>query len=357
MPPLLKFIIRRLLFILTSFLVITALIYAGVMLTPAETRATLYLPPNLPSRMTAEQYENFINLLIEKYGLNDPYPVQYFSWMGSVLRGTWGYSPTLHEDVLTSLLRRTPATVELTLYSLLFFIPLGIITGALAAEKAYQRRDIILQVSAFLATAMPTFILALFLISIFYAGLHWFPTGRIGTAISFAIREDSFRQFTGLLTIDGLLNGRLDVSLDALRHLVLPVFTLSLFHWATLQRITRATMLDEFSKEYLLAARARGISHHRAVWRHALRNVFSPVLTSTMLSAASLLTGVFVVEIIYNFQGVSWVITRGVGDIPDAPAAVGFTVYCILAVLCLMFILDVIQAWLDPRYREGVLEL
>jgi len=179
----------------------------------------------------------------------------------------------------------------------------------------------------------------------------------VGMAISFAIQEDNFHQFTGLLTIDGLLNGQLNVTLDALRHLVLPVLTLSLFHWATLQRITRAAMLDEFNKDYLLAARARGISHRRVIWHHALRNVFSPVLTSSMLSAASLLTGVYVVEIIYNFQGVSGVITRGVGSIPDAPAAVGFAVYSILAVLCVMFVLDVIQAWLDPRYREGILEL
>ncbi len=355
MPPLIKFILRRLFFIITSFIVITAFIYAGVMLTPPESRAELYLPPNLPSRMTEEQYQNYINKIIEKYGLNDPYPVQYIRWMGSVLRGTWGYSPTLHEDVLTSMLRRTPATVELTLYSLLVFIPLGVVTGALAAERVHKSRDFVLQLGAFLATAVPPFILALFLISIFYAGLHWFPTGRITTAVSFAIRESSYHQYTG--SLDGLLNGRLDITADALRHLVLPVFTLSLFHWATLQRITRASMLDEMGKEYLLAVRARGMSQRRTVWKHALRNVFSPVLTSTILSAASLLTGVFVVEIIYNFQGVSWVITRGVSTIPDAPAAVGFALYCILAVLSLMFILDVIQAWLDPRYREGILDL
>ncbi len=357
MPPLIKFVVRRIFFLLISFLVITAMIYAGVMLTSPEARATLYLPANFPGRMTEAQQQKFINKLIERYGLNQPYPVQYISWMGTLLHGTWGYSPTLKEDVLTSLLRRTPATLELTLYSLLVFIPLGIITGALAAEKAHRPRDTIFQVSAFMATAMPTFILALFLISIFYAGLHWFPTGRMATAVSFSIREASFHQYTGLLTIDGLLNGRLDIFVDALRHLVLPVFTLSLFHWATLQRITRAAMLDEMGKEYLLAVRARGMSHRRAVWKHALRNVFSPVLTSTMLSAASLLTGVFVVEIIYNFQGVSWVITRGISTIPDAPAAVGFALYCILAVLFLMFILDVIQACLDPRYREGILDL
>jgi peptide/nickel transport system permease protein len=357
MPPLVKFILRRFFFAITSFLVITAILYAGVMLTPAEDRALLYMPKNTSPRMTEALWQKLLDKAIERNHLNASFPVQYFEWLKSMLQGTWGYSPTLQEDVLTSLLRRTPATVELTLYSLIVFIPLGIITGAVAAGNIHKRKDVALQVSAFIATAMPPFILALFLISIFYAGLKWFPPGRVSTSIGFVINADSFHQFTGLLTIDGLLNGRLDVTLDALRHLVLPVLTLSLFHWATLQRITRAAMLDEFNKEYMLAVMAKGITHRRAVWHHALRNVFSPVLTSSVLSAASLITGVFVVEIIYNYQGVSHVITQGIDTIPDAPAAVGFAVYSILAVLSLMFVLDVIQAWLDPRYREGILEL
>ncbi len=356
MPPLLKFILRRLFFIATSFIVITALLYAGIMLTPAEERASLYLPKNT-GRMTEEQIQKFIDLVIERKKLNAPFPVQYLTWLNSLFHGTWGYSPTLNEDVLTTLLRRTPATLELTLYSLLIFIPVGIITGAVSAGSVHRRKDLALQVSAFIATAMPTFILALFLISVFYAGLKWFPPGRLSSALSYAIQGNSFHAYTGLMTIDGLLNARLDVTVDALRHLVLPVFTLSLFHWATLQRITRAAMLDEFGKEYMLAAKARGISQRRAVWHHALHNVFSPVLTSSMLSAASLLTGVFVVEIIYNYPGVSYVITRGITTIPDAPAAIGFAVYSILAVMALMFVLDVIQAWMDPRYREGLLEL
>jgi ABC-type dipeptide/oligopeptide/nickel transport system permease component len=357
MPPLLKFILRRLFFMLISFIVITALLYAGVMLIPPETRAELYMPKNLSPRITEEQIQNMIDRIIEHNHLNAPYPVQYISWLGSMLRGTWGYSPTLQEDVLASLLRRTPATLELTLYSFLVFMPLGILSGVIAAKNVHHRKDSILQVSAFIATAIPVFILALFLISIFYAGLHWFPPGRVGLEISSTIREETFHQYTGLLTIDGLLNGRLDVTLDAFRHLVLPVFTLSLYYWATVQRVTRAAMMDEFGKEYLLAVQARGIPLQRAVWHHALRNALSPVLTSSMLSAAALLTGVFVVEIIYNYAGVSYVLTSGIGTIPDAPAAVGFAVYSILVVLILMFILDVIQAWLDPRYREGLLEL
>jgi ABC-type dipeptide/oligopeptide/nickel transport system permease component len=361
MPPLVKFILRRLFFSIISFIFITGLIYAGIMLTPAEERAQLYMPKNLSPNLTEEQAQNLIKKLtelnIERYHLDAPFPVQYIGWLNSVLHGTWGYSPTLNEDVLTSLLRRTPATLELTLYSLLLFIPLGVITGAIAAGSFHKLRDTILQGSAFLATAMPTFILALFLISVFYAGLKWFPPGRVSNSISQVISSASFHSYTGLITIDGLLNLRLDVTLDALRHLVLPIITLSLFHWATLQRITRAAMLDEFSKEYLLAVKAKGITHRRAVWHHALRNVFSPVLTSSMLSAASLLTGVYVVEIIYNYPGISSIIIRGVGTIPDAPAAVGFAVYSILAVLFMMFALDIIQAWLDPRYREGILEI
>jgi peptide/nickel transport system permease protein len=357
MPPLLKFIIRRLFFVLISFLLITALLYAGIMLTPPETRATLYIPPNLGPRMTEEMYQKMIDRIIETHGLNDPYPVQYITWLNSILQGVWGYSPTLHEDVLTSLLRRTPATVELALYSLLLFVPFGVLTGVIAAGKAHRRTDHFLQFSTSIATALPIFILALFLISIFYAGLRWFPPGRVGVAINLIVNEESYHQYTGLLTIDGLLNGRPDVSLDAFRHLFLPVLTLSLFHWATLQRVTRAAMLDEFGKEYMLAVRARGISQNRTIWRHALRNVSSPVLTSSMLSAASLVTGIFIVEIIYNFYGVSGVITKGISVVPDAPAAVGFAVYSIIAVLFLMFVLDVFQAWLDPRYRDGVLEL
>jgi peptide/nickel transport system permease protein len=355
MPPLLKFILQRLFFAAASFLVITALLYAGVMLTPPETRAMLYMPKG--GRQTEAQAQHMIELIIERKGLNKPFPVQYFTWLGSLLQGTWGYSPTLQEDVLVSLLRRTPATVELSLYSVLLFMPLGIVFGVVAAGNAHRGRDHAIQVSAFIATATPTFILALLLISVFYAGLRWFPPERVGQAVSVVINGEAFRQYTGLLTIDGLLNGRLDVTLDALRHLVLPVFTLSLYHWATLQRIVRAAMLDESGKDYLVAVRARGIPRQREIWRHALRNVLPPVLTSSMLSAASLLTGVFVVEIIYNFPGVSTVITRSVAQIPDAPAAIGFAVYSILAVLLMMFILDVLQAWLDPRYREGILEL
>ncbi|HJQ14996.1 MAG TPA: ABC transporter permease, partial [Anaerolineales bacterium] len=161
---------------------------------------------------------------------------------------------------------------------------------------------------------------------------------------------------TGLLTIDSLLNGRVDIFVDAWRHLAMPIFTLSLYHWATLGRITRASMINERSKEYVLSARARGLPERRVVWRHAFRNMLSPALTSIALSATSIVTGVFVAEIIFDFNGVSDVILSAMEGIPDAAAALGFAVYSVIMVLVLMFVLDVLQAALDPRVREGVLK-
>lgn len=352
MPPLLRYLLKRTLSIPLTLFVITAALYAVVMLTPAETRATLYMPKNASPRMTEEQYQHLLELNIERYHLNDPYPVQYYYWISSLLKGNWGYSPTLQGDVLSAILLRTPATAELTLYSLLVFIPLGLISGVAAGARQNQGTDHRFRLLAFIATSLPPFILALVLIAIFYVGLYWFAPGRISLAIGSFVNSDQFHQYTGLLTIDGLLNGRPDISLDALRHLVMPVFTLAIGHWATLGRVTRAVMIEELKKEYVIAAKARGIPEQKIIWRHTLRNAIAPALTSSLLSAASLLTGVFVVEIVFNFHGISVIAVSSMQFVPDAPAALGFAIYSVIVVLILMGILDLVQSSLDPRIRE-----
>jgi peptide/nickel transport system permease protein len=113
-------------------------------------------------------------------------------------------------------------------------------------------------------------------------------------------------------------------------------------------------MIEELKKEYVIAAKARGIPKKRIVWRHTLRNAIAPALTSSLLSAASLLTGVYVVEIIFNFHGISEIAVRSMEFTPDAPAALGFAIYSVFAVLIMMGVLDLIQAILDPRIQEGV---
>jgi peptide/nickel transport system permease protein len=197
--------------------------------------------------------------------------------------------------------------------------------------------------------------MALVLMRIFYVGLYWFPPERLGSQSSRVVASEEYRKLTGLLTVDGILNGRPEISLEALQHLVLPVVTLSIAYWGILGRVTRAAMIDEEGKEYIIAAKARGVGRRDLVWKHMGRNALTPALTSSMLSAAALFTSMFVVEIIFGFRGVSTLVVVSLDYTPDATVLLGFAVYSVIVVLLLMLILDLLIAVFDPRVREGVL--
>ncbi len=353
MPPFLQFVIRRLLYSLLSLIVITMVLYAGIMLTPPEARARLYLSPGKGGDRASEQY---IQSIIDSNHLDEPFLIQYMFWVKSLLSGSWGYSPTLHSEVLPSLLHRTPATLELAICSLLLLIPLGLAGGLMSGWRPNGVFDGIFRALAFLGTSVPAFILAMVLLSIFYIKLGWFPPGRLDVTTELDMTRSGFAEYTGALLLDSLLNRRLDIFLIGLRHLAMPVFTLGIYHWATLGRITRSTVLNERGRDYITSARARGVRETRLIWRHALRAVLAPALTTIVLSAASIATGVFVIEIIYNLAGISQVIVIAMHSSPDAPAALGFAVYSVVMVLGLMMILDVIQALVDPRVRDEVLK-
>jgi peptide/nickel transport system permease protein len=351
MPPFARFLIRRVIAIPVTFILVTAVLYGLLMLTPPETRASLYMPRNA-SRMTVQGIRNMTNRIIETHHLNDPYPVQYTIWLGSLMRGELGWSPALNGDVKELLIKRSGITLELTLYSLLFFIPLGLVSGVIAGWRHNRLADHAFRLSAFISTSLPQFILAIMLIAVFYIWLHWFPLERVTTATSSIISSGQFKQFTGLVTIDGLLNKRPDVTLDALWHLVLPVISLSLVHWATLGRVTRVSVMDERQKEYILSGKARGIPARSLVWKHIFRNIIAPGLTSSALSAASLFTGVIVIELTFNLKGISSLIMDTVNT-PDTAVTMGFSVYSVVVILLLMLVLDVIQAVIDPRVQFG----
>lgn len=354
MPPLLRFTLTRLLSIPVTLLIVTATLYGFVMLTPPEVRAQLYYPKRTRV-LTPEEQQRLIENIIKRHRLRDPYPVQYLNWVTNLLKGQWGYSPTLQEDVLAGLVRRTPVTAELTIFSILLFIPFGLVSGVIAGWKQNRAPDHRFRLAAFTATSLPPFIVAIVLMAIFYVMLHWFPPERLSPLFSLDINSPEWRNFTGLLTIDGFLNGRPDISLDAARHMVLPVVTLCLVHWATLGRVTRAAMIEEFQKEYIIAGKARGIQNRSLVWHHAFRNALTPALASSALSAASLFTGVFVVEVIFNFKGISNMVLSTAFGPPDAQSILGFAIYSVLIVLLIMFVLDTIQAIFDPRTREGII--
>src|SRR5690349_21385750 len=266
MPPFVQFVIRRFLVIPVSLLIITMVLYGGVMLTPPAARAQLYLPPGQGGGRASE---NVIKNYIREYHLDAPYLIQYVYWIKDLLQGSWGYSPSMNMDVLPALLRRTPATLELTLYSLLIFIPMVLTSGVLSVWKPYQFVDNLFRSVAFVGMTVPPFILALLFLSFFYVKLGWFAPERIGSAFAHEISKAPYHAVTGFLTIDALLNNRFDILVDALRHLAMPVITLSLYNWAVLGRITRITIIEQRQKEFIVSARARGLTERSVLWKHA----------------------------------------------------------------------------------------
>lgn len=348
-----KYLLRRVIYLLlTLFFVTTLLFWAFVTISPPEIRALAYMPPYLSFRANPEK---LIAKAIQEHGLDDPFPLQYVRWIDDLVQGEWGFSTTMNDEVLDVLLQRTPATMELLLFSLIMFIPLGLVSGVIAGWRSGRSLDVGFRLTAFMATSIPPFILGLMLLAVFYINLSWFPAGRMSTTTSIAVNDSTFKNFTSLLTVDGLLNGRVDISLDALRHLILPAFTLSLVYWATLGRLTRRALIDEMHQDYINTARSKGLEMRAVVWQHAFRNAMIPGLNSIALSVAMFLTNAIVVEIVFGYPGISKPLSRSLSlNYPDIELALGFAIFSILLVIPLMFILDVLQAIADPRIREGV---
>jgi ABC-type dipeptide/oligopeptide/nickel transport system permease component len=350
-----RFFLNRLTALIITIIIITALMYACLMLFPPDERASLYLSPR--ARRSPETLQRLIDNVIERYHMQDPYLVQYTHWWANLLKGEWGYSPIYDKDIYPVLVERIPVTLELTFYSLLLVIPLGILTGVASGRRPNSVFDFSFRSLAFAANSIPLFILAFIMLAVFYIGLYWFAPGRVDALTSIYIKSAQFKHFTGFLTLDGILNGRLDISLEALRHLMLPVLTLSFFHWATLARVTRTSVIEELGRDYIVAAKARGLPQWTITWRHIFLNALSPALTSSALTVASLVTGVFVVELIFNYNGVSDLITGSSSFVPDVAAVMAFALYSVIITLSIMFILDLLRALIDPRIREEVSEL
>ena len=350
MISILKYFLRKLAALSISFLAITAIIFSSLLLFTPKERASLYLSPNTRNPAAVER---MIAQVIETHHFDDPFDLQYGRWLLNLFRGDWGYSPVYDGNVFDVILRYGPASIELLVYSLVFFIPLGILAGVAAGRRKEGILDLSIRSVAFVANSLPLFILAFILLAVFYIALGWFAPNRLSILNALYIKTQAFYLYTGFMTIDGFLNKRPDISLDALRHLVLPAFSLSILQWATLTRITRAAVIDEEKKDYVNAALARGLPGSLITWRHIFRNSLSPVLTASALMAATLTTELFVVELIFNYEGMSQLI-GSLRGIPDMSAVLGFIVFNIFLSLGLILIFDMLKAWVDPRVREEV---
>ncbi len=349
------YIIRRLLQLPLTIIGVTILIFAMLQLLSPVQRSALYVP-SIPHN------EGAIDAIISKYGLDQPVYVQYWRWLvgtkdpttgevtGGVLRGDLGFSRTGREPVSTMILHRLPATLELALWSVIPILGGGIWLGILAALHHNRLADQFIRVFVTIGWSFPTFVFGLLALLIFYSHLGWFPPGRLSDQMQAVVMSPEFHRYTYMNTIDGLLNGRLDVFWDALRHLVLPVITLSYVIWAKMVRVTRSSMLETLRQDYIRTARAKGLSQRLVLYRHAFRNALLPVLTIGGMTVVSLLNGVVVTEVIFNYPGLGSAAARAAASL-DALAMLGFVLFNGMVLLLANLIIDLTYAMADPRIR------
>ena len=345
----LQYTVRRLLTLPLIMILVSFFLFLLVLQLPVEQRATIYVPSTRPN-ITPEQYQELLQATIERYGLDRPFLVQYGFWLRSLVDGGWGYSPTWRQSVLEGLLQRAPATIELTLYAMIPATALAIGMGTLAARRWRRVPDYLVRAAAYVGWAFPPFILALILVNVFYAWLGWFPPERASLWASDLMSSAAYRPYTRLLTIDALLNGNLRLFWDALRHLVLPAFSLALLEWALLTRIMRSSLLEVLGREYITTARAKGLPESVVIGRHARRNALLPVISAGGVVTSLLISSIIVVEVIFSINGVGRWAMRAILE-SDVPVAVGFALFSCAVVVLASLIADLLYAVVDPRIR------
>jgi peptide/nickel transport system permease protein len=304
-----------------------------------------HLVPADPAKLIAGEHAGpeQIAAVRHAFGLDRSLPTQYWIFLARLARGDLGMSMRTNGPVLSDLREYFPATLELTAAAMLVTIVIGVPLGVVAAIGRGSASDLLAQLTSLTGLSFPIFFFGLLIQLIFSRWLGWFPlAGRLSTG------QVSPTHITGLYLIDSLLAGNLATFRDALDHLVLPTLTLALASVAPTVRMTRSTMLDILSQDYVRTAWAKGLAARTVYIRHALRNALIPVVTILGLYASALLGGVFLVELIFAWPGLGLYSVEGILAL-DYSAIMGTALVITIVYVIINLAVDVIYAFLDPR--------
>jgi peptide/nickel transport system permease protein len=280
----------------------------------------------------------------ERLGLDKPLPTQYLLFLRSALTGDLGDSLAFGQPVTTVLIERFPATLELTLAALLFAVVVGVPVGVIAAVRQYSLIDKITSVIALAGLSMPVFWLALVLVVVFTVQVDVLPfPGRVGNDVSFT-------SYTGLYLLDTLITFNLSAFWDVLRHLILPAVALGTIPMAVITRMTRSSMLEVMSEDYVRTARAKGVVPWQVVFRHALRNAMLPTVTAIGLQFGLLMGGAVLTETIFGWPGVGQTVLDSINR-RDYAMIQGVVLYGAVLFVLVNLLVDILYAVLDPRVR------
>jgi len=312
-----SYILRRLLLMLPVLLIVGVVVFALVHVTPGDPASVILGPEATPEQ---------VDQLRDTLGLNDPLYIQFFSWLGGMIRLDFGDSLFLGIPVLEALVDRLQVTSLLTLYALALSIIIGVPLGVIAAIRANSVLDRVLMAVSLSGAAIPNFFLGILMILLFAVVLRWLPSG-------------------GYVEINKNLS-------EHFQSMVLPAFALGFSQAALLARIVRSSMLDVLREDYIRTAYSKGLTERLVVIRHALRNVLIPAITVIGLSLGALLGGAVVTETVFTLPGMGRLVVQSIArrDFPIIQGAVMLiAVFYVLANL----LVDVLYIYLDPRIRYG----
>ena len=296
------------------------------------------------TRATQEQ----LAAAAEELGLNDPLPIQYVNYLKDLLQGNLGTNYSTKQPVTAELAQYVPATLELVLLAFVLAIIIGIPLGIYSAKKKDRLLDHGVRFFSIGAISLPTFWVALFLQLIFYKTLQLLPIG--GQLSATATIFETKPHVTGLLLLDCLLTGKMNMFMDALRHIILPCVTVALYPIGLVARMTRSALLEILGEDYITAGRSYGISEFKMLWGYALKNSLGATATDVALAMGYRLTNTFLVESIFSWPGIGSYISGAVTTL-NFPAIIGVTIFGACCYILLNLVADVIVA-LDPRVRR-----
>ena len=330
-----RYAVRRSLTIVPVLLGVSILVFSFIHLIPGDPALTM-----LGERATPEKVAE----VRARLGLDRPIWQQYVLYVGHALRGDLGVSIVRGDPVAGDLLRRFPATVELAVAAIVVAIALGIPIGVASAVYRNSLLDSLARLGALTGVSMPIFWLGLVLAWFFGVQLRILPTGfRLASGTAFV-------PWTNFVILDALLQGDWASLADALRHLVLPALALATIPLAVIARMTRASLLEVLSREYIRTAEAKGLSRRAVILRHALRNALLPVLTVVGLQVGRLLAGAILTETIFSWPGIGLWVYESI-ESRDYAIVQGVSLFIAVIVVGVNLVTDVLYAAVDPRIK------
>nr|WP_262030033.1 ABC transporter permease [Microvirga sp. Mcv34] len=282
----------------------------------------------------------------QELGLDRPLIEQFVIYVKKAATGDFGNSVLTTNPVMTDIINVFPATLELATLGTIIGVIVGIPLGVLAAVKRGSLLDQFVRVLGLVGYSVPIFWLGLMGLLLFYAKLGWVAgPGRIDVTYSYL-----YTPVTGIVLLDTAMQGQWDAFWDAVSHVLLPACLLGYFSLAYISRMTRSFMLNELAQEYVIAARVKGLSELRVIWRHALRNAAVPLITVIALSYANLLEGSVLTETVFAWPGLGQYITNSLQN-ADMNAVLGGTLVIGTVFVLLNLVSDLLYRLLDPRTR------